>query len=89
MQLHGHKIRHVLMNACITSQFSYSPLAWMFQRRTLNIRVNKVHEKASRFVCKCESFLSFDDLLKRDKSVSIHKKIYKSLRQRPKRQKMI
>ena len=62
------------MNAFITSQFSYCPLVWMFHSRTLNNRINKIHEKALRLVYKNETFLSFDDLLKRDKSVSIHQK---------------
>ena len=62
------------MNAFITSQFSYCPLFWMFLSRTLNNRINKIHEKALRLVYKNETFLSFDDLLKRDKSVSIHQK---------------
>ena len=39
------KKRHVLMNAFITSQFSYCPLVWMFHSRTLNNRINKIHEK--------------------------------------------
>ena len=64
------KKRHVLMNAFITSQFSYCPLVWMFHSRTLNNRINKIHEKALRLVYKNETFSSFDDLLKRDKSVS-------------------
>ena len=62
------------MNAFITSQFSYCPLVWMFHRRTLNNRINKIHEKALRLVCKNETFFSFADLLKRDKLVSIHLK---------------
>ena len=68
------KKRRVLMNAFITSQFSYCPLVWMFHSRTLNNRINKIHEKALRLVYKNETFSSFDDLLKRDKSVSIHQK---------------
>ena len=40
----------------------------------LNNRINKIHERALRLVKKNETFLSFDDLLKRDKSVSIHQK---------------
>ena len=62
------------MNAFITSQFSYCPLIWMFHSRTLNNRINKIHEKALRLVFKNETFSSFDDLLKRDKSVSIHQR---------------
>ena len=46
----------------------------MFHSRTLNNRINKIHEKALRLVYKNETFSSFDDLLKRDKSVSIHQK---------------
>ena len=80
MQLHGHKMNEcftlmrVLMNAFMTSQFSYCPLVWMFHSRTLNNRINKIHERALRLVYKNETFLSFDDLLKRDRSVSIHQK---------------
>ena len=73
------KKRRVLMNAFITSQFSYCPLVWMFYIRTLNNRINKIHEKAFRFAYKNETFLFFDDLLKRDKSVSIHQKNLQSL----------
>ena len=68
------KKRCVLMKAFITSQFSYCPLVWMFHSRTLNNRINKIHERALRLVYKNETFLSFDDLLKRDRSVSIHQK---------------
>ena len=68
------KKRRVLMNVFITSQFSYSPLVWMFHSRTLNNQINKIHERALRPVYKNETFLSFNDLLKRNKSVSIHRK---------------
>ena len=68
------KVQRVLMKAFITSQFSYCPLVWMFHNRTLNNRINKIHERALRIVYKNETFLSFDDLLKRDRSVSIHQK---------------
>ena len=67
------------MDAFITSQFSYCPLVWMFHSRTLNNRINKIHEKALRLVYKNETFLSFDELLKRDKSVSIYEKNLQNL----------
>ena len=38
------KQRRVLMNAFITSQFSYCSLIWMFHSRTLNNRINKIQE---------------------------------------------
>ena len=68
----GTKKRHVLMKAFTISQFSYCPLVWMFHSRTLNNRINKIHEKTLRLVYKNETFPSFDDLLKRGRSVSIH-----------------
>ena len=68
------KKQRVLMNAFITSQFSYCPLVCMFHSRTLNNRINKIHEKALRLVYKNETFSSFDDLLKKEKSMSIHQK---------------
>ena len=40
----------------------------------MNNRINKIHERALRLVYKNETFLSFDELLKRDRSVSIHQK---------------
>ena len=42
----------LLMDAFIKSQFSYCPLAWMFHDRTINSKVNKIHERALRIVCK-------------------------------------
>ena len=62
------------MNAFITSQFSYCPLVWMSHSRAMNNRINKIHEKALRLVYKDKTNLSLDDLLKKDKSVSIHQR---------------
>ena len=61
------KKRLILMNAFITSQFSYCPLVWMSHSRTMENRINKIHKKALRFVYKDETNLSLDDLLKKDK----------------------
>ena len=40
----------------------------------MNKRINKIHDKALRRVYKDEANLSLDDLLKKDKSVSIHQR---------------
>ena len=32
------------MKTFVTSEFGYCPLVWMFHSRTLNTRVNKLHE---------------------------------------------
>ena len=46
----------------------------MSRSRTMNNRINKIHEKTLRLVYKDEKNLSLDDLLKKDKSVSIHQR---------------
>ena len=40
----------------------------------MNKRINKIHDKALRRVYKDEANISLDDLLKKDKSVSIHQR---------------
>ena len=62
------------MKAFITSQFSYCPLVSMFHSRAMNNRINTLHKKALKLVHTKKSNLSFDDLLKDDKSVKIHQK---------------
>ena len=61
----------IIMKAFIESQFGYCPLVWMFHSRTLNNRINALHEKALRLVYK-NSMLSFEDLLSLDNSFTIH-----------------
>ena len=56
------------------SVFVLSTLIWMFHSRTMNNRINTLHEKALRLVYTNKPNLSFDDLLKEDKSVKIHQK---------------
>ena len=46
----------------------------MSHGRTMNNRINKIHEKNLRLVYKNETNLSLDDLLKKDKSVRIHQR---------------
>ena len=46
----------------------------MSDGRAMNNRINKIHKKALRLVYKDEASLSFDDLLKKEKSVSIHQR---------------
>ena len=66
--------RRVLIEVFITSKFSHCPLVWMFHSRTINNNINTLHEKALRLVYPNKPNLPFDDLLKEDKSVKIHKK---------------
>ena len=61
----------ILLKAFVESQFGYCPLIWMFHNRTLNNKINKLHERALRLVYN-NSTSSFDDLLSMDNSFSIH-----------------
>ena len=54
--------RKMLLRAFIQSQFSYCPLIWMFHLRTLNSKINRLHEKALRIVYGDYKF-GFDELL--------------------------
>ena len=62
------------MKAFIISQFSYYPLVWMFHSRNTENRVNKINERAFRLVYGDSPYLSFDELLIKDESVSIHQR---------------
>ena len=59
------------MKVYITSQFGYCPLVWMFHRRYLNNKINYLHERALRITYGDRSS-SFENLLIKDNSVSIH-----------------
>ena len=61
----------VIMKAFIESQFAYCPLIWMFHSRTLNNRINRLHERALRLVYK-DPDTTFQQLLDKDKTVTIH-----------------
>ena len=63
--------RRTLFKAFVVSQFNYCPLVWMFHTKELNSRTSSLHEKALRLIYQNRN-LSFDELLKLDKSVSIH-----------------
>ena len=63
----------ILMKTFIQSQFNYCPLVWMFHNRTLNKKINKLHERALRIVYKNDK-LTFQELLQKDDSVTIHQK---------------
>ena len=65
--------RRIVMKAFIQSQFSYCLLVWMMHSRSFNNRINRLHERAIRTVYS-DYHTDFDDLLKLDKSVTIHMK---------------
>ena len=63
--------KRLVLKSFIESQFSYCPLIWMFCSRTMNRKINHIHERALRLIYD-DYISSFEYLLTRDKSVSIH-----------------
>ena len=63
--------RRILMNAFFKSQFNYCPAIWMFHGRTLNNKINGLHESCLRIIYN-KKLSNFEELLHKDSSVSIH-----------------
>ena len=63
----------ILMKAFIESQFSYCPLVWMFHNRSMNNRINRIHERALR-LSYSDYESSFEQLLRKDNSFTIHER---------------
>ena len=61
----------IFLKTFITSQFNYFPLVWMCHSRGLNNRINNLHERTLRIVYQ-DKKSDFENLLKNDKSVTIH-----------------
>ena len=59
----------IIIKAFLSSQFAYCPLIWMFHRRQINHKINKFHERALRISW---SFSSFEELISKDESVTVH-----------------
>ena len=61
----------LLLNAFITSQFSYAPVVWMFHNRKLKNDINRIHERVLRIVYQDHNS-TFEELLAKDGSFQIH-----------------
>ena len=70
--------RKLLMNSFFTSQFNYFPLTWMCHSRTMNNKINRLHERCLRIVLG-DKTSSFKQLLEKDGSVTIHTRNLQSL----------
>ena len=70
--------KRLIMKAFIESQFGYCPLIWMFHSRSLNNKINRIHERALRITYNDNSSC-FQDLLNKDSSVSIHHRNIRTL----------
>ena len=65
--------KRILFKTFITSQFNYCPLAWMCHSRTLNNRIINIHHRALITVYQ-DKKSSFEELLQKQNSVSVHMK---------------
>ena len=65
------KKRKLLMSSFFSSQFKYCPLVWMCHSRSINNKINRLHERCLRVVYS-DKKSNFKELLEKDKSVSIH-----------------
>ena len=70
--------KRIIMKSFIESQFGYCPLVWMFHSRSLNNRINHIHERALRIVYK-DYYSSFEELLEKDKSFTVHERNIQTL----------
>ena len=69
--------RRTLMNSFFKSQFNYCPLIWMCCNRSLNSKIDRLHELSLR-IAYSDKTSDFSDLLEKGGSVSIH---YQNVRQ--------
>ena len=75
--MNSDKLR-LIIKAFVNTQFGYCSLIWMFHSRSLNNRINKIHERALRVVFKDKN-ATFNELLQRDGSVTIHERNIQAL----------
>ena len=59
--------RSIVMKTFIESQFNYCQLIWMLHPRTINNKINHLHQRALRIVCS-DFKSSFEVLLIKDNS---------------------
>ena len=57
--------RRLLLNAFFKAQFNYCPVVWMFHSRSLNNKINRLHERCLRIIYN-DKHSNFDVLLEKD-----------------------
>ena len=68
--------KNIVMNVLFKSQFNYCLLVWMCCNRSLNTKINQLHEWCFQMVCNNKKS-SFNELLVKEGSVSNHKNLQK------------
>ena len=62
----------ILGNTFTNSQFNYASLIWMFSRKTLYHKIEKIHHRILKVIYQSEE--SYENLLSESNSVSIHQR---------------
>ena len=70
--------RRILFNSYFLSQFNYCPLTWMNHNKSINKKINNLHERALRLIY-CDHSSNFQELLQRDSFVTIHQRNIQAL----------
>ena len=68
----------LIMNSFVICHFSYCPVVWMFHSQKLNARINRLRERSLRVVYR-DFDSSFEELLTRDSSTTLHQRILQKL----------
>ena len=64
--------RRLVMKTFVFSQFNYCPLVWMCHSRELNNKINRLQQERALRIVYNDKSSTFYQLLKKDKSVTIH-----------------
>ena len=65
--------KKIVMNSYFNAQFNYCPLIWILHRSNNNNKIKHLHEQSLRLICS-DKKSSDENLLEKDKVVSIHHK---------------
>ena len=65
----------IIVKAFVHWQFGYYPVIWMFHNRTLNNKINRIHERALRIVYR-DKTSNFTELLQKDNAVTVHQRFW-------------
>ena len=65
--------KKIVMNSFFHAQFNYCPLTWMLHSRKNNNKIKHLHERCLRLIYS-DKTSSYENLLEKDNSVSIHHK---------------
>lgn len=65
--------RRLIMKVFVNSKFGYCPPIWKFHKRTLNNRINRIHERVLKIVYR-DKTSNCTELLQKDNVVTVHQR---------------